>query len=71
MDRGKVPELRLIIDITDFLNRSIPCGVGIQFLWYLSLCLLQFVEKSWRNGQEIAAGEFQNLASVTEGRTWD
>jgi hypothetical protein len=64
------PEVGLVVDEADFLGLHVPGLVGIESLWYCALCLLQFVEESRGDCQEIAASEFEDFASVTEGSAY-
>jgi hypothetical protein len=64
------PKVGLVVDVADFLGLQVPGLVGIEFLWYCALCLLQFVEEGGGDGQEIAASEFEDFASVTEGSAY-
>jgi len=61
------PEIGLVVDVADFGQGPIPGSVGIEFLFYRPLALLQLIEEGRGNSQEIAAGEFEDFARVTEG----
>ena len=63
----EIPEIGLVVDIADFGQRPIPGSVRIEFLLYCAFALLQLLEEGRGDSQEIAAGEFEDFARVTEG----
>ena len=64
---GGLPEIGFIVDVGDFLDGFISRLICVEFFGYFTLCLLQFVEESGGDGQEVTACEFKDFACTTEG----
>jgi hypothetical protein len=63
---GVVPEFRFTVDVADFLDLVVSSLTCIKFLFYLALCLLQFIEKVRGDCQEITSCKFEDFPSITE-----